>query len=104
MARYIDAEATLQIIDNYAKAVTADGKVIVDAVRDIVAVITPTADVEEVVRCKDCKYCITVDDLDGGHWECIAHYDNHGRPYIPKLDGFCDRGEKRLWRKGESDV
>ena len=56
----------------------------------------PTADVVEVVRCKDCKNCIKVDDLDGGHWECIAHYDNHGRPYIPKLDGFCDCGEKAL--------
>ena len=45
---YIDRETALQIIDNYAKAVTDDGKIIVDAVRDIVAVITPTAEVEEV--------------------------------------------------------
>lgn len=45
---YIDRETALQIIDNYAKTVTEDGKIIVDAVRDIVAVITPTADVEKV--------------------------------------------------------
>ena len=45
MARYIDAELALKIIDSYAKTVTADGKVVVDAIRDIVEVITPTADV-----------------------------------------------------------
>lgn len=45
MPRYIDAETALKIIDNYAKTVTADGKVVVDAIRDIVGVITPTADV-----------------------------------------------------------
>ena len=45
MPRYIDVETALKIIDNYAKTVTADGKVVVDAIRDIVGVITPTADV-----------------------------------------------------------
>lgn len=45
MTRYIDADKALQIIDSYAKTVTKEGKVVVDAVRDIVAIITPTADV-----------------------------------------------------------
>ena len=45
MARYIDVEDALKIIDSYAKTVTSDGKVVVDAIRDIVAIITPTADV-----------------------------------------------------------
>lgn len=53
---YIERETALKIIDNYANTVTEDGKVIVDAIRDIVAVITPTADVVEVVRCKDCVH------------------------------------------------
>ena len=48
MSRYIDAEIALKTIDNYAKTVSTDGKVIVDAIRDIVGVITPTADVVEV--------------------------------------------------------
>lgn len=51
---YIERETALQIIDNYAKTVSEDGKVVVDAIRDIVEVITPTADVVSVVRCKDC--------------------------------------------------
>ena len=45
MPRYIDAETALKIIDNYAKTVTADGIVVVKAIRDIVEIITPTADV-----------------------------------------------------------
>ena len=45
MARYIYDDEALQIIDSYAKTVTKDGKVVVDAVRDIVAVIAPAADV-----------------------------------------------------------
>lgn len=45
MARYIDVETALKIIDNYAKTVTADGIVVVKAIRDIVEIITPTADV-----------------------------------------------------------
>lgn len=45
MPRYIDVETALKIIDNYAKTVTADGIVVVKAIRDIVEIITPTADV-----------------------------------------------------------
>ena len=45
MDEYIKREDALKIIDNYSKAVTEDGNVVVNAIRDIVAVITPTADV-----------------------------------------------------------
>ena len=45
MGEYIKREDALKIIDNYSKAVTEEGKVVVDAIRDIIAVITPTADV-----------------------------------------------------------
>ena len=48
---YIERETALKIIDNYATSVTAEGKVVVDAVRDIVEVITPTADVVEIPEC-----------------------------------------------------
>ena len=44
MPRHIDAEMALKIIDSYAKTVSADGKVFVDAIRDIVGIITPTVD------------------------------------------------------------
>ena len=45
MDEYIKREDALKIIDNYLKACTEEGKVVADAIRDIVAVITPTADV-----------------------------------------------------------
>ena len=45
MAEYINREDALKIIDSYSKACTEEGKVVADAIRDIIAVITPTADV-----------------------------------------------------------
>lgn len=45
MPRYIEVQTALNIIDKYAKTVTENEKVIVDAVRDIVEIITPAADV-----------------------------------------------------------
>ncbi|MGN0462971.1 MAG: hypothetical protein ACI4HZ_11085 [Ruminococcus sp.] len=61
---YIERETALKIIDKYSKTVKedrkvivkADGKAIVKAVRDIVDFICPASDVQEVVRCKDCKW------------------------------------------------
>ena len=51
MAKYIDADEAMQIINNYAKAIDYDCdncKVVIDAIKDIVSVICPAADVEEV--------------------------------------------------------
>lgn len=45
MERYIKCQTALKIIDSYGRTVTEDGKVVVAAIRDIVEVITPTADV-----------------------------------------------------------
>lgn len=94
MARYIDAETALKIIDNYAKTVTEDGKAIVDAIRDIISVITPTADVVEVVRCRDCKKRYTPScgmcyscSVCGGQWSWETE------------NGYCSFGEKREERE-----
>ena len=48
MAEYIKRETALRIIDNYAKTVTDDGLVVVNAIKDIISVICPAADVEPV--------------------------------------------------------
>lgn len=53
MARYIDAEEALQIINNYAKAIDYDCdncKVVIDAIKDIVSIICPKADVVDVKK------------------------------------------------------
>lgn len=54
----------------------------------------PTADVVEVVRCKDCK-----------HWNCASNRTEHmecdifcgcyGRGYATNPDDFCSYGERR---------
>lgn len=46
---YIEKETALQIIDNYAKAVTEDGLVVVNAIKDIINIICPTASVKPVI-------------------------------------------------------
>ena len=50
----------------------------------------PTADVVEVVRCKDCKYCF--DAIMGGMW--CEHPDNI-MPLGSNPDDFCSYGERR---------
>ena len=90
MSRYIDAEIALKIIDSYAKTVIADGKVIVDAVKDIIAVITPTADVVEVVRCKDCIH--RKEEIPQcGLYRCTALV----HPQAVNADHFCSYGERK---------
>ena len=78
MNRYIDAELlltdnTYEWFDDWGNYTSA-GQAIVDA---------PTADVVEVVRCKDCKY-------QGNDDECpllsLAAYT--------ELDDFCSYGKK----------
>lgn len=90
MSRYIDAEIALKTIDNYAKTVSTDGKVIVDAIRDIVGVITPTTDVVEVVRCKDCAYCRYVDNADIYKCDRRGYYSEEVKP-----TDYCSCGERR---------
>ena len=57
MNKYINRETTLMIIDNYAKTIECDeAKTIVKTVRDIVAVIVPTAGVQEIKHGKWKRY------------------------------------------------
>ena len=77
MPEYIEREAALKIIDNYGKTVTADAVVVVEAIKVIVGVITPAADVVEVVRCKDCKH----------RYELLCCYGEYDY-------GFCNYGER----------
>lgn len=51
----------------------------------------PTADVEEVVRCKDCKYCKKfVDDFGVAKYFCVYFCGSQKT----KQDGYCHRGRK----------
>ena len=49
----------------------------------------PTADVVEVVRCKDCKYLVRSEDF------CKVLSNNYEPPVYVDDDDFCSRGERR---------
>ena len=94
MARYIDAENLKRNIRvNLMPNVDVDGTVTVEnAERYFLNLIDKTseADVVEVVRCKDCEYCI--DLIMGGLW--CEHPDNI-MPLGSNPTDFCSYGKRR---------
>lgn len=83
MSRHVDIEP----LENALKAVEKRGEVdvLLDELLSVIAKY-PTADVQEVVRCNDCKYR----DAEKGFCE--------GRGWPMQLvpdDGFCDKGERK---------
>lgn len=77
MSRYVDFYLIGELVDSH-------GNVHYEDLKNL-----PTADVVEVVRCKDCKYC--------EHW-----YADKGRCFLWHEsgidvfeDGFCNYGERR---------
>ena len=87
MADYIKRSDALELAREYYTPALREEAVPVRAIRNI-----PSADVVEVVRCKDCKnnYVTT---------------HNHGKQDDPRcdftdrhlsLDDFCSRGERRM--------
>lgn len=87
MSRYIDADKAYETVGNYHKDFArsiADLTSLREVLED-----TPTADVVEVVRCKDCKYY--QDNNDGyPHGECRWQTDE-----TPNADDFCSYGERK---------
>lgn len=102
MSRYIDADMLKDKMFNYYDCVNRNtGKdnykgemlmnyEVADMIEDCIENI-PTADVEEVVRCKNCKYCEKfVDDFGVEKYFCV--YFCGSQETIP--DGYCHRGRK----------
>ena len=57
----------------------------------------PTADVVEVVRCKDCKWLPYIDERGfvDGDTMCPCINDDFYYSYIPNDDHYCSYGERR---------
>lgn len=92
MARYIDADLLLKDIDESVVFSVRSGKTsseirgankIIDRIKN-----APTADVVEVVRCKDCMFC-----LEGYNHENVCSAMTN--PNYVNLDHFCSYGERR---------
>lgn len=97
MSRYIDADLLLaQCRRNPLFEETEEDKRMVYIERSIINA-TPTADVVEVVRCKDCKYGNFLIQ-DGQE---IVSCTNEAPPFADyfcppmRLDDFCSYGERR---------
>ena len=54
-----------------------------------------SADVEEVVRCKDCKHWCHETAGMIEHYECSVFCDCHGIGYLTGADDFCSYGERK---------
>lgn len=84
MARYIDADALIAEYDRvHIGAPGGARKLMVDA---------PTADVVEVVRCKDCKYCNEYQKYD---FRKYLGCNQNGEIYEVEPNHFCSYGERK---------
>lgn len=98
MAEYIDREAAVKAVKDYAHMVIDKGRKSLDTVDDTLNIVAriekiPTADVVPVVRCKDCKWFV---DNNGGEWYgCKMFQVVRITPEdAPKPDDFCSYGER----------
>ena len=83
MSRYVDFYLIGELVDSH-------GNVHYEDLKNL-----PTADVVEVVRCKDCKYMCHYTD---GHLECRLLSDLKPIPTTyctMNADDFCSYGERR---------
>lgn len=88
MARLIDAEPYDELLKQRSEQLRDEMGSLGGAVsgcRKLLA-IQPTVDAVEVVRCKDCKHCLS--DAHG-LW-CFRDYEYNLQP-----DDFCSHGERR---------
>ena len=91
MSRYIDADELLKTINkNVAEAHNERCAQLLEAILN-----APTADVVEVVRCKDCS---CAESLPSGLLRCQLHsvYSMFGNSiFNVKPDDYCSYGERR---------
>ena len=91
MTRYIDADKALEDFDEWVDATGALGKGTSyyyearSCIEDV-----PTADVVEVVRCKDCLYC-----EDFGMSGLFCNHPDDRNPVGCRPGDFCSDGRKR---------
>ena len=102
MARYIDADKALEKIKEFCRikpsgdtftdhfALFAENnakQILEEVIKEL-----PTADVAEVVRCRNCMHCeIVIDQFDNDWYFCKKTKDNAE----VKPDDFCSYGERR---------
>lgn len=93
MAEYIEREeliARLQKVcvtdDTFGMGIQFGTENAINCIKE-----APAADVVEVVRCKECKWCVNIGD---GQRYCMWHSNSDDRVFVLK-EYFCSYGERR---------
>lgn len=89
MPRYIDAEVLKSRLEDFSRWCKDGRKKGVDFVLDCPLPDIPTADVQEVVRCKDCLH------RDPEDKKCDCSFQARGGIFPMEDDDFCSCGERR---------
>ena len=95
MPRYIDADELIQKIDDGNKSLltSALAMTVIKMIDD-----TPTADVVEIVRCKDCKF--SVDYYNDG--DCYCKIPTREMVWLGNnWNGYCSYGERKEVKNDE---
>ena len=98
---YIEREKARELIDNYGKNAVDLGRWSLDPVDDIIALAKgvdkiPSADVVEVVRCKDCKYTDVHICPITGKETLFCEFGRRGiKPEAVNPTHFCGYGERK---------
>lgn len=97
MAEYIDRDVLCAAIEKHCYDVSGDlpdksivkqvYKMAYSHIQDVVRAL-PAADVVEVVRCKDCKRCVTRLVMGQQRWYCKNWF-------LVRADFYCADGERR---------
>lgn len=105
MSRYIDAEPLIRFIQDARRALPVESKDFYT--RDEMLLnfeqyvnLAPTADVAEVIRCKECKWWRP--SPRGNYGDCILLFDRYTEDCEScfdaetECDGFCEKGERKM--------
>ena len=95
MSRYVDADKARNLMREIPL-----GEMFIDAVMNLTIDRLPTADVVEVVRCKDCKHYSYAQSIN--RYECNIFngaYNFIGYPTKP--NDYCSYGERREGRNND---
>ncbi len=87
---YIERDEAVKAIVEHPSNIAPFTRKAIEAIKNL-----PTADVVEVVRCKDCKH-FTIDEGDClGNCNCQRIARNYGGEIYPEENHFCSYGERK---------
>lgn len=87
---YIEREALIEVFRRIEKDKTDCFSPFANTLIDFIKLVPPTADVVEVVRCKDCKHFLNDTDYCKEHNKGYCEWDNA----IKNKSHFCSLGKR----------